>query len=91
MILGMALLGYTLRRADRVSNAVMSIASVPPLLGCVLPFYLLIILRGSLLAAMAYLSVVLVCALFVSQREASPLKVRRGRPAYGRRVTISDR
>ncbi|MGX5714865.1 hypothetical protein [Arthrobacter sp. MAHUQ-56] len=91
MVLGMAVLGYTLRRADRASNAVMSIASVPPLLGCVLPFYLLIILRGSLLAAMAYLSVVLVCALFVSQREAPPQSLERKARVRAHEVTISDR
>lgn len=66
LVLGMVLLGFAFRRLDQKSNQFLSLTKMPPILTCVLPFYLLILLRGSLLAAMAFFSVILVCAYFVS-------------------------
>lgn len=68
LVVGMFFLGYLFRSFDKRAERILSVSSSPPLLGCILPFYLLIVLRGSLLAAMAYLAVLLVCSLFVMKR-----------------------
>ncbi|WP_275775905.1 hypothetical protein [Paenarthrobacter sp. Y-19] len=68
LVFVMFFLGYVFRVLDRKAESILSVSSAPPLLGCIIPFYLLIILRGSLLAAMAYFAVIMVCALFVMER-----------------------
>lgn len=72
LILGMALVGFTLRRWDEAADDYISKTAIPPILSCIAPFYLLIILRGSLLQSLAYIAVVLACTLFVTRRRERP-------------------
>lgn len=67
VIAGMFALGYALRRWDARSEHTLTMQGIPTILGCIIPFYLLIVLRGSLLQSMAYLTVILIAAWFVSQ------------------------
>jgi hypothetical protein len=62
---GMLLFGFALRRWDAATERTIASIGVPSILGSTIPFYLLIVLRGSLLQAMAYLSVILVAAMWV--------------------------
>lgn len=68
VIIGMAILGYMLRRGDARSNSRVLEFGVPTVLGCVLPFFMIILLRGSLLQATANLAVILVSWFLVSER-----------------------
>jgi hypothetical protein len=68
LVVGMIAFGFALGRWDVAIERRLTSAGILPILGCVIPFYLLIVLRGSLLQSMAFLSVVLVATLFVSQR-----------------------
>lgn len=72
MVLGMFFLGYFLRRLDTGAERFLTTSRIPPTLGCILPFYLLIVLRGSLLTSMAYLLVVLLCVAFVTPKAKTP-------------------
>ncbi|MDQ0800085.1 hypothetical protein [Arthrobacter sp. SLBN-112] len=87
LLLGMVLVGVIVRRLDRTTELTLQTSSVPGVLGSILPFYMLILLRGSLLQSMAYLSVILLAYLFVKEGAASksprwPAFVRSfGRPA----------
>jgi hypothetical protein len=74
LILGMVALGYVLRRWDARLERTLTRQRIPTILGCIVPFYLLIVLRGSLLQSMAYLAVILLAAWFVSQ----PVRNERG-------------
>lgn len=65
MVLGMALIGFYLYRWDSRIEAQMRVAQMPGVLGSVLPFYLLILMRGSMLQAMSYLMFILVFAAMV--------------------------
>lgn len=65
VLVAMIGLGWLLRRLDsRLDTAVKS-GSGPPVLDCILPFYMLLLLRGSLLQAMSYLVVLVICVAFV--------------------------
>ena len=66
LVIGMVALGFLFRRLDVRAEAALRISQIPPVLGCIIPFYLLIVLRGSLLQAMANLVVILVCGWFIS-------------------------
>lgn len=66
LALGMGALGWFTRQWDDHIAARLSRVATPGLLACILPFYLILILRGSLLQSMAYLSVILVTARWVS-------------------------
>lgn len=66
LVIGMIAFGYAIKGWDRRSEDNLARLGVPTLVGCILPFYLLIVLRGSLLQAMAYLSVVLLCSWFIT-------------------------
>ncbi|WP_269938270.1 hypothetical protein [Arthrobacter sp. HY1533] len=68
LVVGMFALGYLLRTFDVRAEQFLESSRIPPLLGCILPFYLLIVLRGSLLTSMAYLLVILLCVAFVTPR-----------------------
>lgn len=73
LLIGMFTLGFHLRRLDTKTEQLLSASSnIPPILGCILPFYLLIVLRGSLLTSMGYLLVLLLCVAFVTPRVVSP-------------------
>ncbi len=67
-VLGMGLLGYWFRSMDRATDAHLRVFPVPPLLAGVTTFYLLIVLRGSLLNAMSSLAVVLLASWFVTRK-----------------------
>lgn len=65
---GMFLFGMWVRRADQGANSLLDRSPVPGPWAAIIPFYLLIVLRGSLLQAMTYLVVVVLGGWFVRQR-----------------------
>lgn len=65
LVVGMVGLGVVTRRSDAEIDAALQRERSPGVLACILPFYLLILLRGSLLQAMSSLLVILCCGLFV--------------------------
>ena len=71
LVVGMVLLGYFFRRLDTGTEARLRVSDIPPVLSCVIPFYLLIVLRGSLLQAMANLLVILLFSWFVTSGKLS--------------------
>lgn len=79
LAVGMFALGYGLHRWDTRLNAQFEAGEMPGPLGCILPFYMMILLRGSLLQAASYLFFILVFAAFVRHREKT--KTRRRAPA----------
>ncbi len=68
LVLGMGLLGFVLRRADDAAVARFRLFAAPGVLAGTLPFYLIIMLRGSLLQSMAGFTVLVVCAAAVGRR-----------------------
>ncbi|OBB73328.1 hypothetical protein [Mycobacterium sp. 852014-52144_SCH5372336] len=73
VVVGMFGLGALVKSRDRQIEHNLMRARAPGILACILPFYLMILLRGSLLQAMSYLFAIVGCAVFVSrwQRRAS--------------------
>lgn len=69
LVVGMLGLGILLRSQDNQIEESLRRARAPGILACILPFYLTILLRGSLLQAMSYLLVILVSTMFVSRWE----------------------
>lgn len=65
LIVGMFLVGLFIRRMDKRVELTLRTSAVPGVLGSILPFYMLLLLRGSLLQSMAFLSVILVSYAFV--------------------------
>ena len=65
--LGGAALGWWARGRDERTIAVLRRSRAPAVLGCILPFYLIFLLRGSLLQAMANLLVLLLACWWVSR------------------------
>ncbi|WP_328296065.1 hypothetical protein OG218_25795 [Kineococcus sp. NBC_00420] len=85
LVVGMLLVGYVVARADAGADLGFRTGR-RPVLAVVMPFYFVILLRGSLLQAMAGFLVILACGLFVeSTRRAGPTG-----PA-GRHVLLLDR
>lgn len=80
LVVGFFVMGRVIRRLDAQAEAELRLSPVPGILGCIVPFYLLILLRGSLLSAVSNLAVIVVCAWFVSAR--TPQTTRR-RPFLG--------
>jgi hypothetical protein len=72
LIVCMGLLGYFLHRWDTKLNRDLIIFSMPSVLGSIVPFYMLILLRGSLLQAAPYLFFTVVCAIFIGARDKRP-------------------
>ncbi|MEA5153342.1 O-antigen polymerase [Raineyella sp.] len=64
---GMFLFGMWVRRADQRANILLGRSPVPGPWTAIIPFYLLIVLRGSLLQAMTYLVIVVIGGWFVRQ------------------------
>ena len=92
LVLGMLLFGFAIRRWDISINRQIQRGFAPSILGCVMPFYLLILLRGSLLQAVAYMAVILAAAAFVAPSKvwgeaSSPI---RQRPERGRTNEFSS-
>lgn len=72
LILGMFGLGWWLHRMDTRIERQFNTAGMPALLSCVLPFYMMILLRGSLLQAASFLSFILLFAAFLRKSSAGP-------------------
>jgi len=72
LLAGMFALGAAARRADLLIRQTLQHRKAPGVLACILPFYLVLVLRGSLLQAMAYLVVICCSSVFV-QRSGSGL------------------
>lgn len=77
LIGGMYAFGRIARSSDRAIEGQISRAGAAGVIGTVLPFYLIIVIRGSLLQAMAFLTVIVVAALFIKdwtarEKEAEP-------------------
>jgi len=78
---GMFVLGYALHRWDTRLDNEFDVYRMPGLIGCILPFYMMILLRGSLLQAASFLFFIGVFATFVRERK---VKTRPGVPAVPR-------
>jgi len=76
LILVMFVAGYLVYAWDTNVERELALFHMPSVLGCILPFYTLILLRGSLLQAMPYLFVTICCWLFVRSRPPTALKAR---------------
>lgn len=72
LVLGMFGLGWWLHRIDTGIERQFNTVGMPALLSCVLPFYMMILLRGSLLQAASYLFFILVFAAFLRKSPTSP-------------------
>lgn len=70
VILGMVLLGFWMRRSDERTSILLGSGQRPTLMALILPFYLIMILRGSLLQAMTFLTLLTFCTLIVRRRRA---------------------
>lgn len=68
LILGMLGIGYFVGIRDRRIELSLRRSRAPSVLACILPFYLFILLRGSLLQSMSFLAIVVGCAAFVTTR-----------------------
>ena len=66
LILGMFCLGIVVRALDNRLAEALRRARAPGVLGCIAPFYFMLLVRGSLLQAMGFLSVLAACTVFVS-------------------------
>jgi hypothetical protein len=76
LVIAMFALGYVLHAWDTRVDRQLAVFKMPSVLGSILPFYMFILLRGSLLQAMPYLVVTVVCWLFVRQRnKAGPRRL----------------
>lgn len=75
--LGMLALGFVIRRVDDAATQALKVTGQLSVFGAVLPFYLIIVLRGSLLQAMAGLTVLSVCGWWVRSREVQVVLGRR--------------
>ncbi|MEY8014819.1 hypothetical protein [Mycobacterium servetii] len=85
---GMFVLGYALHRWDTRLDTEFDVYRMPGLLGCILPFYMMILLRGSLLQAASFLFFIGVFSTFVRERET---KTRPGVAAVPRQVRPNRR
>lgn len=68
LLVGMGALGWAVRKGDQRAARTAGTAPNPGVLAVILPFYSILLLRGSLLQAMAGFAVILACGLFVSRR-----------------------
>ncbi|MEV7827692.1 hypothetical protein [Microbacterium enclense] len=82
VIAGALLLGFGMRRWDARSEQRIQLDGVPTVLGCVIPFYMVMLLRGSLLQAAANLAVILLAWFFVTR--PAPAEEFRAGPVAGR-------
>lgn len=68
LALGMGALGWTVRRLDRRR----ALSDSPGIAGCILPFFFLMVLRGSLLQATATLVTIIVMSALLTQKPDRP-------------------
>lgn len=66
-VIGMGALGYWFRRVDWSTDMYLRTSPIPPVVVGAITFYLLIVLRGSLLIAASYLLVILLASWFVTR------------------------
>lgn len=64
--IGMLAIGWLLRKLDMRAERQIVLEGQLPLIACILPMYLLLVFRGSLLQSMAFLAVIIVCSWFVT-------------------------
>jgi hypothetical protein len=87
LALGMFALGFGLHRWDTKLGTQFGIHRMPGLLGCILPFFMMILLRGSLLQATTYLFFIVVFSTFVQRhnktRPRVPIGFTERRPVFG--------
>jgi hypothetical protein len=81
LVAGMVVFGMLVRRWDNRLVQRMRTYPTPGVLSCILPFYLLIVLRGSLLQATSSLVVIVLCAWFVRDGRAAAVQAPAARPA----------
>lgn len=67
-VLCMGLLGYVFQRWDLSTDLYLRTSRVPPILICAIAFYMLGVLRGSLLSVGSYIPVIVLAAWFVTKR-----------------------
>jgi hypothetical protein len=70
LAVGMFALGFGMHRWDTRLDAQFDVYRMPGLLACILPFYLMILLRGSFLQATSFLFFILVFSAFVQRKKA---------------------
>jgi hypothetical protein len=80
LTVGLLLLGYLMRQWDRSSETSIQQYGVPTILGCILPAYFVLVLRGSLLQAMSNLAVILLIWFLVTRRASRPAATTGQRP-----------
>lgn len=73
LIVGMTALGFLSGKADLAIERRLTTGGTIGILGCILPFYQIILLRGSLLQAMSTLAVIVMSATFILYRRRSLL------------------
>ncbi|WP_144836944.1 hypothetical protein [Kocuria rosea] len=71
-VIGMGLVGYLFSRWDTLTDIYLKSSKMPPIVVTVVAFYLLIFLRGSLLAVTSFLLVILAASLFVTYQTGRP-------------------
>jgi hypothetical protein len=76
LAVGMFALGFGLHRWDTRLNTQFNVYRMPGVLACILPFYMMILLRGSLLQATSFLFFILVFSFFVSSRMNAQTRLR---------------
>ena len=86
LAVGMFALGFGLHRWDTRLNA--QFDRMPSVVACILPFYLMILLRGSFLQASSFLFFILVFSAFVQRKKAesrprAPARLPEPKPALG--------
>lgn len=74
LIAGMVMFGYLIRRLDNKSELKLQLFKSPGIAATVIPFYLILVLRGSLLMAMTNLVVIILAAWFVTARHRNRSK-----------------
>jgi hypothetical protein len=72
LVMGMFAIGYAARVADRRVELSLRVGHMPAPLPAILAFYVLIVLRGSLLQAVAAGTIVTLCALACYRRRSRP-------------------
>jgi hypothetical protein len=70
LAVGMFALGFGLHRWDTRLDAQFDVDRMPGLVACILPFYLMILLRGSFLQASSFLFFILLFSAFVLRKKA---------------------
>lgn len=91
VLVGMVVVGYLARWGDDRLDGQIELVGAPGIIGCILPFYSLILLRGSLLQAVASLAVVLLFTAFLSPRSRRANVVGVGQPQPHRKPATATK